>query len=144
MGKNGACVAGAGACEIELALALHTLGDESPGLDQYAIKKYAEALEVVARTLAETSGQIPNDVVSALFAAHSSGEKNAGVDVSGGGLIDTVEAGIVDCVGIKKSALTLAGDVATTIMRVDQIIMAKRAGGPKMKQGGGTASSEYF
>ena len=37
--KNGGCVAGAGACEIELALALQAMGDECPGLEQYAIKK---------------------------------------------------------------------------------------------------------
>lgn len=142
--RNGACVAGAGACEIELALALQAIADECPGLEQYAIKKYAEALEVVARTLAETSGQTPNDVVSALYAAHTAGEANAGVDVSGEGLCDTVEAGVVDCAAIKRSALQLAGDVAATIMRVDQIIMAKRAGGPKMKGPQGSANSDYF
>lgn len=41
--KNGGCVAGAGACEIELALALQAMGDECPGLEQYAIKKVRDA-----------------------------------------------------------------------------------------------------
>jgi len=98
----------------------------------------------VARTLAETSGQTPNDVVSALYAAHTAGEVNAGVDVSGEGLINTLEAGILDCSAIKRSALQHCGDVATTIMRVDQIIMAKRAGGPKMPEKKGTLNSDYF
>ena len=53
--KNGACVAGAGACEIELALALHTLGDESPGLDQYAIKKVSDSTRRRCRTAAATT-----------------------------------------------------------------------------------------
>jgi len=37
--RDGRCVAGAGASEIELALALQAMGDECPGLEQYAIKK---------------------------------------------------------------------------------------------------------
>lgn len=142
--KKNALLAGAGACEIELALALTKIADECPGLEQYAIKKYAESLEVVARTLAETSGQTANDVVSALYAAHVAGNTCAGVDVCGEGLVDAKEAGIFDAYVTKHSALMLAGDVAATIMRVDQIIMAKRAGGPKPKGPAGTANSDYF
>jgi len=39
-------VAGAGATEIELGRKIHAQGEASPGLDQYAIKKFAESLEV--------------------------------------------------------------------------------------------------
>lgn len=99
--------------------------------------QYAESLEVVARTLAETSGQVPNDVVAALYAAHTAGETSAGVDVSGDGLCNAVEAQVLDCALVKKSAIQLAGDCATTLLRVDQLIVAKRAGGPKMPQGPG-------
>ncbi len=60
-------VAGAGAVEIECAqqLAAHAL--TTPGLEQYAIKKFAEALEVVPRTLAENSGKLATDVISELY-----------------------------------------------------------------------------
>jgi T-complex protein 1 subunit theta len=37
----------------------------------------------------------------------------------------------------KKQALKLATDAVTTILRVDQIIQARPAGGPKVPQGGG-------
>ncbi len=49
-------LAGAGACEIEVAKQLYAHGEKTPGLNQYAIKKFAEALEVIPRTLAENGG----------------------------------------------------------------------------------------
>lgn len=49
-------LAGAGAFEIELARILYAAGESTPGLDQYAIQKFAESLEVIPRTLAENAG----------------------------------------------------------------------------------------
>lgn len=56
LAKDSRLVAGAGAFEIELARQLNAVGEKTPGLDQYAIKKFAEALEVIPRTLAENAG----------------------------------------------------------------------------------------
>lgn len=52
-----------------------------PGLEQYAIKKYAEAFEVLPRALAENSGVKGNELISKLYAAHHEGNKNAGFDI---------------------------------------------------------------
>ena len=52
-----------------------------PGLEQYAIKKFAEAFEVVPRTMAENAGIKATELVSNLYAAHASGEKNVGFDI---------------------------------------------------------------
>lgn len=49
-------LAGAGASEIEVARQLQAVGEKTSGLNQYAIKKFAEALEVIPRTLAENAG----------------------------------------------------------------------------------------
>lgn len=49
-------LAGAGAFEIELARLLHSVAESTPGINQYAINKFAEALEVIPRTLAENAG----------------------------------------------------------------------------------------
>ena len=56
IGKDGRILAGAGACEIQVARELYAFGEKTPGLNQYAIKKYAEALEVIPRTLAANAG----------------------------------------------------------------------------------------
>ena len=52
-----------------------------PGLEQYAIKQFAEALEVFPKVLAETSGVKGNEIVSQLYAAHNDGKKNFGIDI---------------------------------------------------------------
>lgn len=79
--KDGRFVPGAGASEIALASALSDHADRCTGLEQYAIKKYAEALEVFPRTLAENAGMNATDVISKLYAAHERGEGSAGVNL---------------------------------------------------------------
>jgi T-complex protein 1 subunit theta len=54
---------------------------------------------------------------------------------------DVAEAGIFDLFLTKFWALTYATHAACTILRIDQIIMAKRAGGPKPPSGGGAGGA---
>ncbi|EGD76674.1 T-complex protein 1 subunit theta [Salpingoeca rosetta] len=124
---------GGGATEIELARLITKFGDTCSGLEQYAIKSYAEALEVVPATLAENCGVKSREVVSNLYAAHENGEKNAGYDILSEdvAVADMNEAGVYDSFHAKVWALKYATRAAKTILRVDQIIMAKKAGGPK-------------
>lgn len=132
MRRDGRLVPGAGATEIELAHQIREYAKECPGLDQYAIVKFAEALEVVPRVLAENSGQKATQVIAALYSAHAKGQKAAGVDIKNKGVLENAHnAGISDLYYTKKSAFDLAVEAALTVLRVDQIIMAKRAGGPK-------------
>ena len=136
--RNGQFVPGAGATEIELASQLATYADTLPGLDQYAARRFATALEIFPKTLAENSGCHANELISKLYAAHKEGKKNHGFDIDnkGAALIDTVEAEIFDLFLTKQWALQYAVGVACTVLKVDQIIMAKRAGGPKVPSGG--------
>ena len=112
-------------------------GKACPGLDQYAISKYGEAMECVPRVLAENSGRDAIKVLSALYSAHAKGEKGAGVSVDDGSVVDQAAAGVVDSLAVKESAFQLAVDAAITVLRVDLIIMAKAAGGPKAPPQGG-------
>ena len=52
-----------------------------PGLEQYAVKKYAEAFEVFPRALAGSSGVKERELISNLYAAHNAGEKTIGFDI---------------------------------------------------------------
>ena len=75
-------VPGAGATETQLVERLTAFGEKTPGLGQYAIKKYAEAFEVVPRTLAESCGLDATETLSRLYAAHHKSEDwDTGVDV---------------------------------------------------------------
>lgn len=114
---------------------------------QLAIKQFAVAFEVVPRTLAETAGLNVNEVLPNLYAAHTCTESESeesddrvyqGVDIDGEnveGVKDVREEGIYDLLAAKKFAINVATEAATTVLSIDQIIMAKRAGGPQMPKG---------
>jgi T-complex protein 1 subunit theta len=157
--KDPRLVPGAGATEIQLVERISNFADRTPGLPQHAIRKYAEAFEVVPRTLAESAGLDATEVLSRLYTAHhrasnaeSSSEEEGssseeedpywttGVDLEIGesdGTLDTVEEGILDLMASKMSAIRLASESARTVLSVDQIIVSRQAGGPKPPQGGG-------
>ncbi|XP_048349383.1 T-complex protein 1 subunit theta isoform X1 [Sphaerodactylus townsendi] len=126
-------VPGGGATEIELAKQITSYGETCPGLDQYAIKKFAEAFEAIPRALAENSGVKANELISKLYAVHQEGNKNVGFDIEAeaAAVKDMVGAGVLDTYLGKHWGIKLATNAAVTVLRVDQIIMAKAAGGPK-------------
>jgi len=141
--KDPRLVAGAGAVEIELARQLDSFGDTISGLDQYAIKKYAEAFEVIPKTIAETSGFNATELLFNLYAAHQQGKKHEGVNVESGDATSALDMGVLDHQVTKASAIKLATDAAVTILRIDQIIMAKEAGGPSLPaQAGGSRDTD--
>lgn len=130
-------VAGAGAAEIELARRLALIADKAPGMEQYAIRKFAESFEVVASTLGETCGLDPTKTVSDLYAAHEQPDGAAtGVLVDDATLGDALKAGVYDHLLTKRSAIQLAVDAALTLLKTDQIIMSRRAGGPVLPRQG--------
>uniref|UniRef100_A0A4D5RA64 T-complex protein 1 subunit theta n=1 Tax=Scolopendra viridis TaxID=118503 RepID=A0A4D5RA64_SCOVI len=134
--RDGKLLPGAGATEIELARQIASFGETCPGLEQYAIKKFAEALEIIPKTLSENAGVKATEAVSKLYAAHNEGKKNIGVDIESetSAVKDAMEAGILDLYLTKCWGLKYATSAACTILKVDQIIMAKASGGPKPKQ----------
>ncbi|XP_043229885.1 T-complex protein 1 subunit theta-like [Amphibalanus amphitrite] len=135
--KDGRLLPGAGACEMELAHLVSQYADTCPGLEQYAIKRFAAALEAFPKVLADNSGCKATEVLSRLYAAHQEGKKTAGFNVEGEGsdtTLDAAEAGIFDLWLTKHWALKYAATAACTVLKVDQIIMAKRAGGPKPRE----------
>lgn len=131
--KDGRFVPGGGATEIELARQIASYGETLPGLEQYAVKRFATALESFVKILAENSGVKANDVLSKLYAVHEEGKQNYGFDVEGEGsaVADVSEREILDLYLSKMWSLKYATNAAGTILKVDQIIVAKRAGGPK-------------
>ncbi|KAL9053141.1 MAG: hypothetical protein Q9162_004938 [Coniocarpon cinnabarinum] len=138
--KDSRLVPGAGAAEMQLVERITAQGEKTPGLAQYAIRKYGEAFEVVPKTLAESAGLDATEVLSKLYTAHSGsqqggkkGRHTMGVDVENndGGTLDAKEYGILDLLATKASAIKLATDAVRTVLSVDQIIVARQAGGPK-------------
>ena len=94
--------------------------------------EFGEAFDVVPRQLAENSGNDPTGMMHKLHVAHEkAGGENMGFDIEENCARDSVAAGVFDLYGTKINALRLAVEAAITILRVDQIVMSKPAGGPK-------------
>ncbi|KAI0535638.1 T-complex protein 1 subunit theta [Xylaria digitata] len=128
-------VPGAGATELQLVGRIQAFGDKTSGLPQYSIRKYGEAFEVIPRTLAESAGLDATEVLSKLYTAHHKKDDwTTGVDIENDdntGTLDAKEEGILDLMISKSWAIKLATEAARTVLSVDQIIVARQAGGPK-------------
>ncbi|MBI4151081.1 TCP-1/cpn60 chaperonin family protein [Candidatus Woesearchaeota archaeon] len=120
--KIGKIVAGAGAPELEVSRELRKFADSLSGREQLAVLAFAEALEVIPRTLAENAGMDPIDIITELKNAHDKKQKWAGVDVSAGKVMDAWKAGVLEPLKIKTQAISSASEVAQMILRIDDVI----------------------
>ncbi|CAH1416133.1 unnamed protein product [Lactuca virosa] len=128
--KDSRIVPGAAATEIELARKLKEFSFSETGLDQYAIGKFAESFEMIPKTLAENAGLNAMEIISTLYADHANGNVKVGIDLEEGACKDVSTLKIWDLFVTKYHALKYAADAVCTVLRVDQIIMSKPAGGP--------------
>ena len=120
--KDGRVVAGGGAVEIELALQLRKYAESLSGREQLAVNSFADAIEVVPRTLAENAGFDPIDLVTELKAAHDKGKKWSGIDAFSGKVVDCWKGGVIEPLKIKTQAISAASEVAVMILRIDDVI----------------------
>lgn len=136
--KNRKIVAGAGAAEIEVSRGLRQFAESLSGREQLAVLAFAQALEIIPRTLAENAGLDPIDVLTELKAAHDKGKKWAGVNVDTGKVFDAWADGVLEPLKIKTQAVSSASEVAILILRIDDVIAGSKSGGAgRMPQGMG-------
>ncbi|MEE6211253.1 thermosome subunit alpha [Salarchaeum sp. III] len=117
-------VPGAGCTEIVLADAIR---EGAPGIDgraQLAAEAFADALDVLPRTLAENTGMDPIDALVDLRTANETGRAGIVTDGETGALADPVEGGVLDPAAVKRDALESATEAATMVVRIDDIIAA--------------------
>jgi len=135
----GKVVAGAGAPELEVAKELRKYSDSLSGREQLAVEAFADAMEVIPRTLAENAGIDPIDSLTELKSAHDKKQKWAGIDVFSGKVMDAWKRGVIEPLKIKTQAISSASEVAVMILRIDDVIAGsgKSGGGmPQMPPGG--------
>jgi thermosome len=135
-------VVGGGACEVELALRLKDFASTVGGREQLAIEAFAEAMEVIPRTLAENAGLDPIDTLVSLRSKHEgkNGMKTAGINVFTGDAVDMKKEKVVEPLRVKTQAVSGASEAAVMILRIDDVIAASKLsggrGGPGMGPGG--------
>jgi archaeal chaperonin len=132
--KDKKIVAGAGAIEIELSKKLKEYSNSLSGREQLAVKEFAEALETIPSSLAENAGLDPIDVLTELKSKHDNGEKYAGINIFSNKVENVLDVGIIEPAKIKRQAISSATEVATMILRIDDVL-ASKSSGPRM--GGG-------
>ncbi|KAK8939603.1 T-complex protein 1 subunit alpha [Platanthera guangdongensis] len=137
MCRDSRILPGAAATEIELARKLKEFSFKETGLDQYAIAKFAECFEMVPKILADNAGLNAMEIISSLYAEHAAGNTKVGINIEEGVCKDVSALSIWDLYVTKFFALKYATDAACTVLRIDQIIMSKPAGGPKRDQPAG-------
>ncbi len=135
--EDGKAVAGGGAVETELALRVKAYSASLKGREQLAVEKFAEAMEIIPRTLAENSGLDPIDTLVELKAAHERGEKTAGLDVYSGKVVDMWQKGVIEPLRTKRQVVESATEAAVMILRIDDVIMSKRESPPSPPPEGG-------
>jgi thermosome len=135
----GKIVPGGGAIEIHLARHLRKYADSFKGREQLAVNAFAEAIEIVPRSLAENAGLDPIDKLAALRAEHDKEKIRSGLDVFTGNVEDMVKLGVIEPLKIKLQAIKSASEVAEMILRIDDIISAgsSERKGMGMPPGGG-------
>ena len=126
-------LAGGGSPEIELALRLKEYASTLEGREQLAVNKFAQALEIIPKTLAENAGLDAIDMLVELRREHEQGNKNVGLDVYEGKPVDMMKNGVIEPLRVKTQAITSATEAAGMILRIDDVIASAKDTNPKKK-----------
>lgn len=124
--EDGKVIVGGGAAEIEISKHLKEFAMKTAGREQLAVKAFAEAVEVIPKTLAENSGLNVIDDIIALKAEHSRENRWAGVDVLGKKIGNMNDLEVLEPLRVKVHAIKTATESAIMILRIDDAIFARR------------------
>jgi thermosome len=133
--RDSKVVPGGGAVEIELSIRLREFAKGLSGRERLAVEEYASAMEFVPATLAENAGMDPIDVLTALRTAHDSGDRDVGLNLFSGAIEDNLVNGVIEPLKVKTQAIASATEVAIMILRIDDVIAARKSEGRGGKLG---------
>lgn len=140
----GKILPGAGAPEAEVSKRLKEFAERFSGREQLAIKAFADALEIVPRTLAENAGLDPIDILVQLRATHEQGKSTYGVNIFEGRIEDAFEYGVVEPLKVKTQAIISAAEAAEMILRIDDVISAGKLSKEKAPSPPSPGSEEEY
>jgi thermosome len=129
-------VAGGGSPEAYVAGKLREWTSTLSGREQLAAEKFADALEVIPITLAENAGMDPIDATTDLRAKQSKGSKWMGVDIKSAKITDISKLDIFEPLSVKEQIIKSATEVASMILRIDDVIASSKSAGGGMPPGG--------
>ena len=122
--KDNRVVYGGGSAEIACSLAVSAFADTVSGIEQYAIRAFADALEDIPMALAENSGLSPITEVTTVKARQlNEGNARLGIDCNQLGTCDMKEHLVYETLIGKQQQLQLATQVVKMILKIDDVIM---------------------
>src|SRR3989441_987973 len=132
-------ITGGGSSAMEIALALRDFASTIGGREQIAIESFADAVEIIPRTLSENAGLDPIDMLIELRKEHKKGNKSAGINVFTGKVSDMKKENVIEPIRVGTQAISSATDAAVMVLRIDDVIAARAGGGagPGPGKGGG-------
>src|SRR2546428_2350313 len=127
--EDGKYITGGGSTAMEIALGLRDYASTVGGREQIAIESFADAIEIVPRTLAENAGLDPIDTLIDLRKEHKKRHEHAAINVFTGKIEDARKNEVLEPIRVGLQALSSATDAAVMILRIDDVIAAKTGGG---------------
>lgn len=123
--KDNRVVYGGGAAEVSCSLAVAAAADERKGIDQYAFRAFAAALDATPMALAENSGMSPIESLSSVKSRQVK-EKNPrlGIDCLGLGQNDMRENFVLDPLISKRQQFLLATQLTRMILKINDVIVS--------------------
>jgi len=106
------------------------------GREQLAVEEFAQALESIPEALAENAGLDPINVLTELKQRHDSGMTRDGLNLFNNKIEDCFIAGIIEPLKIKTQAISSASEVATMILRIDDVLVSSGGGNTNSAQMG--------
>ncbi len=136
--EDGVVCPGGGASEIDLAVKLRKWAGTVGGREQLAVEAFAQSLEAVPWALTENAGYDSINTLIDLRSAHDgpNANKNAGINLQDGKSADMWKLHIIEPLRVKTQALSSATEVASMILRIDDIIASKKSSPPPAGAGG--------
>ncbi|HEY7757543.1 MAG TPA: thermosome subunit beta [Nitrososphaeraceae archaeon] len=122
-------VAGGGSPESFVAGKLREWSSTLSGREQLAADKFAESLEVIPLALAENAGMDPIDTLTELRSKQAKGSKWSGIDARSAKIVDMSKLDIVEPLSVKEQIIKSATEVASMILRIDDVIASSKSAG---------------
>jgi thermosome len=143
--EDGVICPGGGATEMELAVHLRKFAPTVGGREQLAVEAFAQALEVIPWALAENAGFDSINTLIDLRQSHEGAKasKNAGLNFDDGKAADMMARHVVEPLRVKTQALASATEVANMILRIDDVIAAKKPTPSEESKGSGPGASGH-
>jgi thermosome len=117
---------GGGAAATEIAMALRNYAPSVGGREQMAIEAFANAIEVIPKTLSENAGLDPIDIMLEIRNAHKKGKKYDGINVFTGKVEDMFKNNVIEPLRVGVQEIQAASEASTMILRIDDVIASKK------------------